>query len=74
MTWRDVNWVEFCRWVSSKRVVSAVDSGDGGVHIVFEGGAEAAVSSEYDGPYSDVTPGNGIEAPTVRIKEAPQGT
>ena len=35
---------------------------------IFDDGTEIAWESQYEGPYSEVTPGNGIEPPNVWIK------
>lgn len=68
-SWRDVDWATFCEWVSGRKVVETIDEYNGKTRLVFEDGTEAEVRSNYDGPYSDVTPGSGVECPTVRIKE-----
>lgn len=66
--WRHITWAEFCIWAQGRKIVQEVDKYDGELALVFDDGSIARVRSNYDGPYSDVTPGNGIQAPTVRVQ------
>lgn len=67
--WKDVLWAEFCDWVSGRHVAETTTGYDGTIHLVFKDGSEATVQSNYEGPFSSVTPGEGIQPPTVRVKD-----
>jgi hypothetical protein len=63
-------WPEFCQWIQGKTYIrAAYEPNDyrGAVGIVFSDGSRAWIHSNYEGPLSDVTPGAGLEIPTVVI-------
>jgi hypothetical protein len=65
--YRSVTWQEFCDWVQAKRVASTKSLSEGRVQIVFADGTEAIVASDYDEGYSEMTPGDGLQEPTVSV-------
>jgi hypothetical protein len=73
MKTREISWSEFCTWVVGKKVAKEIDDPFGNtkdrVILEFEDGSMAEIISNYEGPWSEYTPGNGIEPPTVQVSE-----
>lgn len=69
MNWRHVSWTEYCKWLTGKTVSKEEITSDNEVQITFSNGSQAIIESNYDYGYSDYTPGDGIQAPTVKIRD-----
>lgn len=69
---RSITWSEFCTWVSGKKVIEEFSDRYGldaeHVYLKFDDGSKAIITSNYDEGYSEITPGNGIEPPTVKVE------
>lgn len=68
MNKRQLNWVEFCRWVQGKTIscdqpYDFVDAERGFVRIAFDDGSKAVVCSEQDEEWC-------IGPPIVRVEDA----
>lgn len=69
-SWRWIEWKEFFAWTSGRKVRSTQDNvDDSSVRILYEDGAQAVIHSNYEGDYSDVTPGAGVQPPTVEVRD-----
>ena len=62
-----MKWGELPAFIADKVVVAeqADVEKNGTVKLTFACGCSVVVSSEYDDGYSEITPGAGIEPPTV---------
>lgn len=69
IVWRKVSWKTFCSWIQGKSVKRSTRGDDARI-LHFTDGARAEIKSNYQGDYSDVTPGEGVQPPTVRVAEA----
>ncbi len=63
---KEIPWGKFLAWTRDKDLVKETSLGET-VTLLFADGSIAVLQSNYDGPYSDITPGNGIEPPSVQV-------
>lgn len=65
---KPLEWEEFVAWVQGRAVSKTTNEGDR-VILSFTDKSKATIISNYDGPYSDLTPGEGPMCPTVVVEE-----
>lgn len=68
--WTHKSWFEFCVWMQG-RTIKAESRGEeaGETLLMFDDGSAAIVASNYEHDYSDETPGQGIQMPSVKVHE-----
>ena len=69
-----ITWKEFCTWVQGKTLDREVDEERENCagHVTrmhFHGDYLAIIESTCDMGYSELTPGSGIEPPTVQVNK-----
>ena len=61
-----MQWSEFFCWARDKSPSAIDESKRDVVRIFYSDGSYAEIKSEFEGDYSDLTPGEGVQPPTVR--------
>jgi hypothetical protein len=78
MKWKEIPWAEWCIWIQGKTVRSTTEDykasyrelprGSRATLLEFTDGSKSLVLSNDDPDLSEVTPGAGIQPPSVMIE------
>lgn len=68
MTFRQVEWDEFCNYIQGKKLISSIHEDAQKVLLTFADNTHAVIQSEYEADWSNITPGDGVQPPTAFVQ------